>query len=81
MNEFAEWLGKKNVDTMLGDLLEEDLTTEQFRAVWTTYCILLHLEPNTWEYDNKLAEVHKYYWNFGVESYHEFDLFMGALLC
>ena len=80
MTDFAKWLGESNVDNMLADLLTEDLTMEQFRAIWTTYCILLGLEPDTATYDNKLLEVYKYYWGFGVDDYDEYDLYMGELL-
>ena len=37
MTDFGKWLGQGNADTMLADLLMEDLTMEQFRAIWTTY--------------------------------------------
>lgn len=79
MTNFGKWLGKHNADTMLAELFMEDLTKEQFRAVWTTYCIMLDLRPDTAEYDNKLLEIYNYYWNFG-SSYDEYDLFMGELL-
>ena len=80
MVHFGEWLGKSNADSMLAELLMEDLTMEQFRAIWTTYCILLDLEPDTAVYDKKLMEIYNDYWCFEVESYEEYDLFMGALL-
>ena len=83
MTSFVKWLGTHNADTMLAELLMEDLTKEQFRAVWTTYCIMLNLNPDTAEYDNKLLEVYDSYWcfsNFSVDSYEEYDLFMGELL-
>lgn len=80
MKNCVEWLGKYNVDNMLADLLMEDLTMEQFRAVWMTYCIMLDLEPDTLKYDNKLLEVYNNYWYFHVKDYEEYDLFMSALL-
>lgn len=80
MTKFIEWLGKHNVENMLSVLLKEDLTKEQFRAVWTTYCIMLDLEPNTAEYDNKLLEVYENYWCFSG-NYDEYDLYMGEFLC
>lgn len=80
MTNFAKWLGKSNTDTMLDELLREDLTKEQFRAVWSIYCILLDLTPDTAEYDNKLLEVYESYWCFDTENYDEYDLFMGELL-
>lgn len=76
MNEFLKWLGKNNMDTMLADL-----SAEQFRAVWTTYCLVFGLFPDTYEYDNKLLEISENYGLFGIKTYHKFDLFMGALLC
>ena len=57
----------------------EDLTKEQFRAVLTTYCLMLGLEPDRVVYYNKLLEIYDNYWNFGI-SYDEYDLFMGELL-
>ena len=80
MTNFGKWLGKHNADNMLAELLIENLTMEQFRAIWTTYCIMLGLEPDTAEYDNKLLEIYKCYWCFGVDDYEEYDLFMGELL-
>ena len=80
MTNFGKWLGKHNADTMLAELFMEDLTMEQFRAIWTTYCIMLELEPDTAEYDNKLLEIYNCYWCFGVDDYEEYDLFMGELL-
>lgn len=80
MTNFTKWLGKNNADNMLADLLMENLTMEQFRAIWTTYCIMLNLEPDTSEYDNKLLEIYNNYWGFGVEDYEEYDLYMGELL-
>lgn len=80
MAEFSTWLGKSNVDTMLSELLKEDLTKEQFRAIWTTYCIMLDLSPDTAAYDNKLLEIYNNYWCFSVANYDEYDLFMGELL-
>ena len=80
MTDFAKWLGKNNTDSMLANLFTEDLTKEQFRAIWTTYCIMLGLEVDTSVYDNKLLEVYNYYWNFSVKDYEEYDLFMGELL-
>lgn len=80
MTEFGLWLGKSNADSMLANLLMENLTMEQFRSIWTTYCIMLKLEPDTAEYDSKLKEIHNDYWSFGVDDYEEYDLFMGALL-
>ena len=80
MTHFGKWLGKNNADSMLADLLMEDLTMEQFRAIWTTYCIMLDLEPDTGTYDNKLLEIYNCYWCFGVDDYEEYDLFMGELL-
>ena len=80
MTNFAEWLGEHNANIMLTDLLTEDLTMEQFRAIWTTYCIMCGLEPDTAEYDNKLLEIYNNYWRFHVTDYDEYDLFMGELL-
>ena len=80
MTSFGKWLGKHNADNMLAELLMENLTKEQFRAIWTTYCIMLDLKPDTAEYDNKLQEIHNNYWCFGVDDYEEYDLFMGELL-
>lgn len=80
MTDFIAWLGKSNADTMLSELLMEDLTKEQFRAIWTTYCIMLDLRPDTVEYDNKLLEIYNNYWCFIVDNYDEYDLFMGELL-
>lgn len=80
MNEFARWMGKHNGDDMLYSLLEEDLTKEQFRAVWTTYCIMFNLEPDTAEYDNKLLEIYEFGWCFNVNNYEEYNLYMGELL-
>ena len=80
MLNFVEWLGKYNVDNMLADLLMENLTREQFRAVWTTYCIMMDLEPDTSKYDNKLLEVYNDYWNFSVKDYEEYDYKMEANL-
>lgn len=79
MTNFGKWLGKHNADTMLVELFMEDLTKEQFRAVWTTYCLMLDLIPDTAEYDNKLLEIYNDYWNFSG-SYEQYDLFMGELL-
>ena len=81
MNEFSRWLGKHNGDNMLYSLLKSALTKEQFRAVWTTYCIMFDLEPDTAEYDNKLLEIYDHYWCFTVKDYDEFDLYMGEFLC
>ena len=80
MTSFTKWLGENNVDTMLADLLKEDLTKEQFRAIWTTYCIMLGLEPDTLKYDNKLLEIYNDNWCYTVKDYKEYDLFMGELL-
>ena len=80
MTNFVKWLGKHNVDNMLAELLMVDLTKEQFRAIWTTYCIMLNLEPDTGKYDDKLLEVYNNYWCFGTKDYEEYDLFMGELL-
>ena len=80
MTSFGEWLGKNNADSMLVELFMEDLTMEQFRAIWTTYCILLNLEPNTAVYDKKLMEIYNDYWCFEADDYEEYDLFMGKLL-
>lgn len=80
MTNFGKWLGKHNADNMLAELLMENLTMEQFRSIWTTYCIMLDLEPDTAEYDNTLLEIYNNYWDFHVEDYEEFDLFMGELL-
>jgi hypothetical protein len=90
MTEFARWLGEHNADTMLSDLLREARTEKQARAVWTTYCLLMGLEPDTKPYDNMLLTVWNEYWSFGVNKrglyrelsdYDVFDLFMGELLC
>ena len=80
MTNFVEWLGKHNADNMLAELLREDLAMEQFRAIWTTYCIMLGLEPDTTEYDDKLFEIYNYYWCFSMKDYEEYDLFMSELL-
>ena len=80
MKNFGKWLGKHNADSMLAELLMENLTMEQFRAVWTTYCIILDLETDTSEYDDKLLEIYNNYWCFSIENYEEYDLFMGELL-
>ena len=80
MTNFGKWLGKNNADSMLAELLMENLTMKQFRAIRTTYCIMLDLEPDTSEYDNKLLEIYNDYWCFGVDDYEEYDLFMGELL-
>lgn len=80
MTEFAQWLGEHNADTMLANLLMENLTIKQFRAIWTAYCIMMDLTPDTAKYDNKLLEIYNNYWCFSVESYEEYDLFMGELL-
>ena len=80
MTSFGNWLGKSNADTMLAELFMGDLTMEQFRAIWTTYCIMLDLEPDTATYDNKLLEIYNDYWCFSVDNYEEYDLFMGELL-
>lgn len=79
MTDFGKWLGKHNADTMLAELFMNDLTKEQFRAVWTTYCLMLGLQLDRADYDNKLLEIYDNYWNFG-SSYDEYDLFMGELL-
>lgn len=81
MSEFAKFIGQHNLDFMLCDLLKEDLTKEQFRAIWTTYCIMSDLNPDTVEYDDKLLEVYDNYWCFTVKDYDEYDLYMGELLC
>lgn len=82
MTDFVKWLGKSNADNMLADLLKEEVVTkEQFRAIWTTYCLMLDLQPDTAEYDNKLLEIYDNYWSFSVKNYDEYDLFMGELLC
>lgn len=80
MNTFGNWLGKSNADSMLSELLSECNNAEQFRAVWTTYCFLLDLQPDTSEYDNKLMEVYNGYWYFDPVNFDEYDLFMGELL-
>ena len=80
MTSFGNWLGKSNADTMLAELLIGDLTMEQFRAIWTTYCIMLDLEPDTVTYDNKLLEIYNDYWCFVIDDYKAYDLFMGELL-
>lgn len=81
MSEFAKFIGQHNLDSMLYDLLKEGLTKEQFRAIWTTYCIMSDLNPDTAEYDDKLLEVYDNYWCFTVKDYDEYDLYMGELLC
>lgn len=80
MVSFIEWLGVHNADNMLFGMFKEDLTREQCRAVWTTYCLMLEIEPDTMEYDNKLMELYEYYWSFSENSYEEFEAYMGALL-
>ena len=77
---FGEWLGKSNADTMLSELLYEALTRKQFRAVWTTYCIMMELIPGTAGYDNKLLETYNNYWCFEVGDYDEYELYMSKLL-
>ena len=81
MVSFIEWLGVHNADNMLFGMFKEDMTREQYRAVWTTYCLMLEIEPDTMEYDNKLTELYEYYWSFSENSYEEFDAYMGELLC
>ena len=90
MTEFARWLGEHNAETMLFDLLRDVGTKEQARAVWTTYCLLLGLEPDTKPYDEMLHRFWATYWCFnldrseydeGHDDYDVFDLFMGELLC
>ena len=81
MTSFGEWLGKHNADNMLYELLKEDLTKEQFRAIWTTYCIICGLEPDTDEYDGMLIEIYEHYWNFPITVFEEYDFFMSELLC
>ena len=75
----GEWLGKHNADYMLYELLKEVGTKEQFRAIWTTYCVMLDLIPDTKKYTDMLIEIYECYWNFSG-SYEEYDLFMGELL-
>lgn len=79
MTDFGRWLGKLNADCMLDELFMEDLTKGQFRAVWTTYCLIIGLEPDTFDYDSKLREVYTEHWCY-EENYEEYDLFMGKLL-
>lgn len=81
MTDFGKWIGKHNADNMLAELFMQDLTKEQFRAVWTTYCLILGLEPDTAEYDRKLREICNDYWHFDWNGYDEYNLFMGELLC
>lgn len=57
------------------------VTKEQFRAVWTTYCIMLNLNPDTATYDNALLKVYTDYRGFESQNHDEYDLFMSALLC
>lgn len=65
------------------------LAREQLRCLWTAYCILYDIDPDTLGYDQRIAEL----WN-AVISNRElvgsndefddetcFDLWMGALLC
>lgn len=80
MTDFGKWLGKSNADNMLAELLAEASTEKQFRAVWTTYCMMFELNPDTAEYDNKLMEIYECYWHFHADSYDEYDLFMSELL-
>ena len=80
MTHFEKWLGKGNADTMLAELLREIRTKEQFRAIWTTYCIMVELEPGTAEYDKKLLETYNNYLDFEFEDYSEYEVYMGKLL-
>lgn len=73
MTHFGNWLGKSNADTMLAELLMGNLTMEQFRAVWTTYCIMLGAEPDTAYYDNKLREIYDCYWCFTLNGTKYYD--------
>ena len=68
---------------------DQMLAREQLRCLWTAYCILYDLEPDTRGYDQRIAEL----WD-AVISNRElvgsrdefddetcFDLWMGAMLC
>lgn len=79
MSSFIEWFGVHNANSMLYELLKEDLTKEQFRAIWTTYCVMLDLIPDTKKYTDMLIEIYECYWCFS-DNYDEYELFMGELL-
>lgn len=64
----------------------------QFRSLWTTYCLHYDLAPDTTDYDSGIAMVWKAIqtnatnpWNYAeeddVERFNLFDLAMGEYLC
>lgn len=67
----------------------EMLQRHQLRCLWTAYCILGDLEPDTAGYDNRIMEL----WETVIENrkvigsndefddFTCFDLWMGELLC
>lgn len=67
----------------------ELLAREQLRCLWTAYCILYDIEPDTKYYDVGINEI----WNAVIsnrklvssndvfDDFECFDLWMGAMLC
>lgn len=72
--------------------LSYEVTLNQFRSLWTAYCLHHDLTPDTMNYDSDIALVWKTLranttspWNYaeedGVNRFDLFDLAMGAYLC
>lgn len=74
-----EWLGKSNGETILFDLLIQDITKEQARACVTTFCILFNIEVDTNEWDELIFDIYKYYNNW-FDTKEDLDMYMCELL-
>lgn len=75
MTEFGKWMGKSNGLAMVSDVLNQDVTQEQARAVVTTYCILFGIEVDTAEWDHLMNHIWDCF-NCWFNDFNEMDMFM-----
>ena len=77
-NDFAKWLGKHNLDTMLAELLK-DATKEQARAAVTVYCMMADIEVDTMDWDYLIRDIFFTY-NSWFDDMEEMSSYMAELL-
>ena len=80
MTSFGRWLGERNGEVMLFEVLGEyGCTQEQARAAVTTYCLIFGIQVDTDEWDSLMDKCYTNC-NCWFDSLEEFDQFMCGLL-
>lgn len=59
----------------------DELSKNQLRSLWTSFCLRYDLEPDTGFYDYLAGGIYNKYVYNKFDSFGEYDLFMGEYLC